>query len=197
MYKLALAHGLGALAFLTLAPGHPWCYWALWPMIVWVHIAGSSFWAVIHRAMLNTVEEHFVVAYTNLWMLSTSFVLGITPILAGKIIDWWGMSGFHACFILAGAGELGCAYLSPLLVRDGPGSGRRGVFFLADPFVAARGCCGSRLASTRATASGMKKLDIPRALRHNGIVRAKCVAPHNQVDAYCGGPDTNRCGICR
>jgi hypothetical protein len=137
MYKLTLGHGLGSLAFLALVPGTPWCYWALWPLIVWVHIAGSSYWAVIHRAMLNTVEKRNLVAYTNLWMLSTSFVLGVTPIIAGKIIDWRGLAGFHTCFIIAGIGEIVFAYISVLLVRDGIQWRRPGLAFFADPFIAA------------------------------------------------------------
>ena len=118
MYKAMLGHGLGALVFLTLSPGTPWCYIALWPLIVWMQMLGAAFWAAAHRAMLNKVEEHHIVGYTNLWTIGTALVMGATPIAAGKFIDAWSMSGFHACFLIAGIGEIVCASFCVRVVGD-------------------------------------------------------------------------------
>ncbi len=68
--------------------------------------------------MMNLVDENRRVAYTNLWILGTSLALGGTPILAGLAIDWWELTGFRVCFVIAGALSLVCAVLSRWAVND-------------------------------------------------------------------------------
>ncbi len=119
MSKALIGHAMGALVFLGLYPGAPWTIYALAPMIIVMSIFGAAFWIGAHRAMLNYVEEAHRVGYTNLWTIGTALTLGTTPILAGLLIDHFGMWGFRVCFVIAGVMGLGCAMACLKVVQDG------------------------------------------------------------------------------
>jgi hypothetical protein len=124
MVKTLSAHSLLALAFLAVTPGKPWTLPLLWVVAVLATVFGAALAVAMNRAMLNMVEEVHRVTYTNLWILGTSVTLGVTPILAGMFIDWWGMWGFRLCFIIAGVSGLLCAIASDRVVRDHPAGDR-------------------------------------------------------------------------
>lgn len=119
MLKTLIAHSLGALAFLALPPGAWWTPWAIWPVVVLNCIFGAAFWMAAHRAMLNYVKDDGRVGYTNLWTLGTALTLGMTPIMAGWLIQGWGIWGFRACFLISGAAGLAGAFACEWIVRDG------------------------------------------------------------------------------
>ena len=120
MFKTLLAHSIVALALLFVLPGSPWGLPLLILLCGLISIFGAGFWASVHRAMLNFVEETHRVAYGNLWIVVTALAMGLTPILAGMFIDWWGLWGYRTCFILASVTGLCCAALSEWVVADGP-----------------------------------------------------------------------------
>ncbi|MBI4556436.1 MAG: hypothetical protein HY706_02540 [Candidatus Hydrogenedentes bacterium] len=112
-------HSIIALTFLVLAPGVPGTFYALGPVLVLGTIFGGAQWMAAHRAMLNYVKTSARVGYTNLWTVGTALTMGITPILAGQIIDAWGLWGFRTCFLIAGLAGFLCALASRTVVRDG------------------------------------------------------------------------------
>ncbi|HOZ46445.1 MAG TPA: hypothetical protein PLO37_10725 [Candidatus Hydrogenedentes bacterium] len=119
MSKALLAHSLVALSFLAIVPGHPGVYLMLVPAIVLTNVFYAAFWMAAQRAMLFYVQPEGRVSYTNLWMLITAIATGITPILAGAIIDRWMLNGFRACFGLSGVLGLAGAVACRWAVRDG------------------------------------------------------------------------------
>ncbi|MBP8129203.1 MAG: MFS transporter [Candidatus Hydrogenedentes bacterium] len=115
-----IGHSLAALGFLLLRPGAPWTNYLLAPVVCIISLFNAACWTAGHRAMLNFVREEGRVAYTNIWIISTSAALGFTPIIVGFVIDHWHLDGFRFCFTLSGlagfAGAVGCR----LFVTDGP-----------------------------------------------------------------------------
>jgi len=118
MFKALVAHSGCSFLLLLVMPGGQHSIWLLLLLSGGLAIFSTAFWAAVHRAMLNLVDENRRVAYTNLWILGTSLAMGGTPILAGWAIDWWGLAGFRSCFIIAGMLGLVCAVLSRLAVDD-------------------------------------------------------------------------------
>lgn len=118
MFKALVAHSVCSFLLLCVIPGAWWSIWLLIVISSGLAIFSTAFWAAVHRAMLNLIDENRRVAYTNIWILGTSMAMGGTPILAGWAIDWWGLAGFRTCFIIAGILGLVCAVLSRLAVND-------------------------------------------------------------------------------
>ena len=97
-------HATCALTCLILVPGTSWARWGIVPIIIMSSVFGSAFWMTVHRAMLGYVKTADRVGYTNLWTVATAVAFGITPILAGTVIDHLGLWGFRLCFLMAGLG---------------------------------------------------------------------------------------------
>lgn len=108
-------HGVIALVFFLLDPGSSWTPWLLFPAVGMGAVLSAAFNTISHRAMLDHVPDHDRVSYTNVWILGTSLALGLTPILAGALIQFAGPHGYHACFLAAGLGGVACALGERLL----------------------------------------------------------------------------------
>ena len=118
IYKTLTAHSLVALACLLLWPGAPWTIFLLVAIIMMGGIFAAAFWMLLHRAMLGYVQLEGRVGYTNIWTLGTAVALGVTPILAGLVIQNFGMNGFRTCFLISGVGGLLCAIACLKTVHD-------------------------------------------------------------------------------
>jgi len=118
MGRALAGHALTALAALALVPGTRWAHYALAPTLVCSSIFGAAFGISANRAMLNRVDPQQRVGYTSLWQLGTAAALGITPILAGQVIERWGLAGFRACFVVSGLTGLGCALLCRFVIAS-------------------------------------------------------------------------------
>lgn len=111
-------HALSGLAFLALIPGARWSLILIGPATILASVFSTAFWTSVHRAMLNYVKASDRVGYTNLWTIGTAFFSGITPVVAGVAIDWWGMWGYRVCFIMSGAMGLACALSCLWVVKE-------------------------------------------------------------------------------
>jgi Major Facilitator Superfamily len=120
MFKTLTAHSIAALACLLMIPGAVWTPYLLVPVILGACIFVSAFATASNRAMLNYVGESGRVGYTNVWLVATSLTQGLTPILAGQLIERWEMSGFRMCFIISGVAGIACALLCRWTVYDAP-----------------------------------------------------------------------------
>ena len=119
MFKTLTAHAIAALACLALVPGARWTIYAALPLIAVVSTFGGAFWTVTYGAMLDYVKASNRVGYTNIWMVASALAMGVTPILAGQVIERWGIWGFRTCFLISGAAGLCCAIACRLVVWDG------------------------------------------------------------------------------
>ncbi|MBI2434467.1 MAG: hypothetical protein HYV26_16540 [Candidatus Hydrogenedentes bacterium] len=115
-----IGHTCAATSLLLLWPGAPWTNWCMPLVVPTTTLFAAAFLMAAHRAMLNYVQETGRVGYTNLWIVGTSLALGVTPILAGQLIDRWHLRGFEACFMISAGAGLICAVLSAWIVRDHP-----------------------------------------------------------------------------
>lgn len=118
MFKALTGHSLAALACLSLAPGSGWTLYVLFPIAFFAHIFLAAYATSTNRAMLNYVRAEGRVGYTSLWTIAMALAMGLTPILAGFVIDRFGLWGFRACFLISGGGGLCGAVLCRYVVRD-------------------------------------------------------------------------------
>ncbi len=102
MIQLLGAHALFAFSWLALLPASSCSGLLSLPIIVCTTIFNAAFTMVSARGMLCRVGEEGRVAYTSLWILGVSAANGLPPILAGLLIDFFGLAGFRLCFLLAG-----------------------------------------------------------------------------------------------
>jgi MFS family permease len=109
-------HGLVAAFFLALPPGAAWTPVLLFPAVAAAALLRGAFGAISQGAMLDFVPNHDRVAYTNLWIFVTSIGLGLSPIFAGLLIEWGGLTGFRICFATSAIGGILCALGEWMLV---------------------------------------------------------------------------------
>ena len=108
--------GLMALGCCLVLPHMKGMLVALAVVFVVSGIFGSAFWATINRAMLGYLNPAERIGYANLWTVFTS-LSAITPIIAGHVIEKFGMWGYRACFLLGAFSSFVCAVGSLYLVR--------------------------------------------------------------------------------
>ncbi|MCX5865338.1 MAG: hypothetical protein NTW42_09770 [Deltaproteobacteria bacterium] len=106
MIQLLGAHALLAFCWWGLLPGGRMTGLLAVPVIVFITIFNGAFTMVSASGMLCRVRDEGRVAYTSLWILGVSTANGVPPILAGLLIDYWGMAGFRLCFLIAGCAGL-------------------------------------------------------------------------------------------
>jgi len=106
------------LCFLLVRPGAVWAPYAAAGLMVVAAAFSAAGFSAANRAMLNFTHSDYRVAYGNLWSMGTSIALGISPIIAGEIIERLDLLGFEICFIGAGLIALTCAALSSTVVPD-------------------------------------------------------------------------------
>lgn len=106
-----------SLGFILVLQGMHFMMFALATVIVISAIAGSAFWATINRAMLGYLNPAERVGYSNLWTVFAALGAAITPIIAGYIIDVFGMWGYRSCFLMGAGSCFACAIASLYLVK--------------------------------------------------------------------------------
>lgn len=120
MFKSLTGHALAALMFLLAEPTAPHLLPILATAMVLSGIFGAAFWTATHRAMLGYMPEEHRVGYSNIWTAGTALALGLTPILAGAIIQRLGDLGFQICFLMSGLVGIICAIACRYVVCDSP-----------------------------------------------------------------------------
>lgn len=109
MIQLLAAHAVLAFCWWGLLPGGRLTGLLAVPVIVFTTIFNAAFTMVSASGMLCRVRDEGRVAYTSLWILGVSTANGLPPILAGLLIEYWGMAGFRLCFLIAGCIGLAAA----------------------------------------------------------------------------------------
>ena len=109
MIQLLAAHALLAFCWWGLLPGGRLTGLLAVGVIVFTTIFNGAFTMVSASGMLRRVRDEGRVAYTSLWILGVSTANGLPPILAGLLIDYWGLAGFRLCFLIAGGVGLAAA----------------------------------------------------------------------------------------
>ncbi len=97
-----IGHSIAALVYLLLPPDAPWSVWLLPPTLIATSLLSAAYWTLSHRHMISIVDKENKVGYTNIWILGTAISMGVTPILAGYIIEHFGLTGFRVAFAMAG-----------------------------------------------------------------------------------------------
>ncbi|MFA7691640.1 MAG: MFS transporter [Candidatus Hydrogenedentales bacterium] len=104
-----------------------------WPATVAIILAcifTAAFGVAINRAMLNQVPDQDRVGYTAIWTVFTSLAHAITPVVAGILIEHFGIWGYRSCFILSMVSTLIGALLSLFFIHDLTLEGRSWVHLL-------------------------------------------------------------------
>ncbi|HOE66390.1 MAG TPA: MFS transporter [Candidatus Hydrogenedentes bacterium] len=120
VFLLLTGHSIAAIACLGLWPDS-----AIIPhvpivvaVIVATSICSAAFGVAVNRAMLDRMDPQRRVTYTNVWTVGTALGWGLTPILAGHVIEIWGIWGFRACFLVSGCAGIVCAWGSRRLIAE-------------------------------------------------------------------------------
>ena len=122
LYALG-GYSVMVLLFILLLPGEKYTSCMLIVLIMATSIFGAGFWMAVHRAMLGYVKVSDRIGYSNIWTVLTSLAFGITPILAGHVIDHYHASalaplrGYRICLLIAGLGGLICALVMNRVVQ--------------------------------------------------------------------------------
>lgn len=119
MFKTLLAYACAALACLGLVPGAAWTPYALPFAVALATTFAGAFGVSANGGALNQFKDKDRLAYANLWILTTSVSMGLTPIAAGQVIEYGGVWGFRTCFLIAGTAGIITACMAPFTVRDG------------------------------------------------------------------------------
>ena len=119
MSKTMTGHAIAALFFLALVPGAPWTFYLVGPAVVILNVFNAALFVAANRSLLHHVRETARVGYTSIWITMTAITMGATPILAGMVIQTWGLWGFRACFGLSAFTGIGCALACLWAVDDG------------------------------------------------------------------------------
>lgn len=130
MAKTLFGHACAPLLMLATGIYSSGTYLLIGSSVVLASVFSAAFHVAANRAMLNQVPDYDRVGYTALWTVSTSLALGITPVIAGALIEWYGLLGFRLCFCLSiiftTAGALMCLFF----VHDIGTSGRHWSYLL-------------------------------------------------------------------
>lgn len=125
MYKTLIAHTAAPLGCLALAPGNSFAFWLVAPAAIAAVTYFLCFSMAANRAMLHAVAREGRVGYTNIWIVANALSLGVTPILAGLVIERFGLTGYRVCFVLSAVLGLAAAILCALRLRDGESAERQ------------------------------------------------------------------------
>jgi len=102
MSKLIGAHSFIAFSWCVLLPDASWTSMLTLPIIIVGSVFSAGFMIVASRGMMCLVLQQNRVGYTSLWIVGISISNGIPPIIAGKLIDLFQMTGFRLCFLISG-----------------------------------------------------------------------------------------------
>jgi MFS family permease len=118
MVRCLFGHALVAGAFALLPGTAPWLPVALVPLLLAAFSFGAGYGVAAHGAMLDRVREDARVGYTNLWIVGIALSLGITPILAGTVIEQFPALGFQACFLISMVSGVLCVLFGRLHLAE-------------------------------------------------------------------------------
>ncbi len=117
MFKSLTGHALSAVLMLVLPLEGPWRAAGAGAAMTLAAVFCSAFMVAANRSMLNQTPEDKRIGYTAAWTVCTSMAYGITPLLAGILIEHFRLPGFRTCFTLAVAtgfaGAVSCLYVVP------------------------------------------------------------------------------------
>lgn len=99
-------HAFLAFAWVGLVPGAAATGWLVLPLLALSVIFVPACGAITIRGMMVRLKEHARVGYTNTYICLVAVGHGSAMVLAGQIIERWGLGGFRACFILSGVFSL-------------------------------------------------------------------------------------------
>ncbi len=102
MSGLIGAHSVIAFSWCVLLPASSWTSILTLPIIVAGSVFSAGFLIVASRGMMCLVHQQNRVGYTSLWIVGISISNGLPPIIAGKLIDLFHMTGFRICFLISG-----------------------------------------------------------------------------------------------
>ncbi len=101
MAKMMHLHALAALCWFLLMPGSRFGFALAVLAMVGSMVFSISLFTVASRTMLGLVKDEGKIGYTSLWIFGVSLSNGIPPILAGQLIDHFGVLGFRLCFAIS------------------------------------------------------------------------------------------------
>ena len=119
MFKSLVGHALAALLMLLLPLDGPWRAVGAGAAMTLAAVFCAAFFVAANRSMLNQTPEDNRIGYTAAWTVCTSIAMGVTPLLAGGLIERFGFHGYEACFTIAAVTCLTGALLCLRVVRDG------------------------------------------------------------------------------
>jgi MFS family permease len=111
MSKLIGAHSFIAFSWCFLLPDASWTSMLTLPIIIAGSVFSAGFMIVASRGMMCLVLQQNRVGYTSLWIVGISISNGIPPIIAGKLIDLFQMTGFRLCFLISGICGIFAAFI--------------------------------------------------------------------------------------
>ncbi|MBU0680819.1 MAG: hypothetical protein KKD73_05290 [Proteobacteria bacterium] len=101
MARMLLLHALSTLCWFFLVPGSRFGFALAVLALVGSMVFSISLSTVAARIMLGQVKEEGRIGYTSLWIIGVSLANGLPPILAGQLIDHFGILGFRLCFAIS------------------------------------------------------------------------------------------------
>ncbi|MEI6971805.1 MAG: MFS transporter [bacterium] len=118
----ALALSLSSAALMSFGcmlvlPGMKGMIYALAAVLITFAVFNSAFWATINRTMLDYLNPAERVGYSNLWTVFCAIGASATPIIAGFIIDHFGMLGYRTCFLIGAVSSFACAIASLYVIK--------------------------------------------------------------------------------
>ena len=101
MLRCLFGHALVAAGFVMLPASSAWLPVVLVPLLLAAFSLGAGYSIAAHGALLDRIQEIARVGYTNTWIAGIAIALGLTPILAGFVINWLPEHGFQVCFLIS------------------------------------------------------------------------------------------------
>lgn len=130
MTKTLLGHTCAPLLLFLAGTGLPGSKLMAAVSITLACIFSAAFCVAINRAMLNQVPDHERVGYTALWTVFTSLAYGITPVVAGILIERFDIWGFRICFLMSMISTLTGALLCLFFIHDMNLEGKKWIHML-------------------------------------------------------------------
>lgn len=101
MAMMLLLHAAATTCWFFLLPGGPFALALALLALVGSMVFSISLTTVAARSMLGQVKSAGKIGYTSLWIIGVSLANGLPPILAGQLIDHFGLTGFRLCFAIS------------------------------------------------------------------------------------------------
>jgi MFS family permease len=119
MAKMLLLHAASTLCWFLLLPGSRFGFALAILALVGSMVFSISLSTVAARTMLGQVKEEGRIGYTSLWIIGVSLANGLPPILAGQLIDHFGILGFRLCFAISIFLAIAVSFLLKNLPEEG------------------------------------------------------------------------------